>query len=306
MQEKNWHMSGLIGAATAKRELNDLCRELISREIETGRLRRPSSLRRLRRWVAKQVVQRVGLRGENLRMRWRQAALAAILMSGLVLYSGTEAKAAISFEEQVLSPAINAGFNSKPAFADIDRDGDLDVFIGDFFGNISYFKNMNTAPVFAGTPAISGTGAVGHVLNLASIAATDPDVGETVTLSYQWKANGVNIASATSATYTITMAEASKGITCTITASDGNGGTVSATTAGISVKKPGDIVDPIGVVDTADALRALRIAAGIISTTPAYLESLDVAPLVNNVPNPDGKIDLGDVVVILRKAAGLW
>jgi hypothetical protein len=35
------------------------------------------------------------------------------------------------------------------------------------------------------------------------------------------------------------------------------------------------------------------------------LEHGDVAPLVNGQRKPDGKIDLSDVVAILRKAVGL-
>jgi len=30
-----------------------------------------------------------------------------------------------------------------------------------------------------------------------------------------------------------------------------------------------------------------------------------VAPLVNGVPQPDGKLDVGDVLLILRKVVGL-
>jgi hypothetical protein len=54
-----------------------------------------------------------------------------------------------------------------------------------------------------------------------------------------------------------------------------------------------------------DALKALRIAAGLDIPTPADLAHGDVAPLVNGLRQPDGKIDLADVVAILKKAAGL-
>ena len=45
----------------------------------------------------------------------------------------------------------NAG--EKNAFVDIDNDGDLDVFAGDFSGNTRFFKNTGTAtnPAFAAT-----------------------------------------------------------------------------------------------------------------------------------------------------------
>ena len=60
-----------------------------------------------------------------------------------------------------------------------------------------------------------------------------------------------------------------------------------------------------GNVDIADAIYALRISAGLMPPTPNDLSHGDVAPLVNGVPQPDGKIDIGDVVVIMRKAVGL-
>jgi hypothetical protein len=60
-----------------------------------------------------------------------------------------------------------------------------------------------------------------------------------------------------------------------------------------------------GAVNATDALKALRIAAGIDTPSVDDLEHGDVAPLVNGQRKPDGKIDLSDVVAILRKAVGL-
>ncbi len=63
----------------------------------------------------------------------------------------------------------------------------------------------------------------------------------------------------------------------------------------------GDL-DGNGVTDSVDALLALRIAVGAISSNSTEFLHGDVSPLVNGVPQPDGKIDVGDVVLILRKA----
>jgi len=45
---------------------------------------------------------------------------------------------------------IDVGDNSKPVLADLDKDGDLDVVIGEYAGNVNYYKNTGTAsaPVF--------------------------------------------------------------------------------------------------------------------------------------------------------------
>ena len=46
--------------------------------------------------------------------------------------------------------AYDEGFEAKLAFADIDNDGDLDVFIGDDYGAVRYYRNDGTAssPLF--------------------------------------------------------------------------------------------------------------------------------------------------------------
>ena len=54
-----------------------------------------------------------------------------------------------------------------------------------------------------------------------------------------------------------------------------------------------------------DVTIALRIAAGIDPQQAPDLVHADVAPLMNGMPQPDGKIDIDDVVMILRKADGL-
>ena len=45
----------------------------------------------------------------------------------------------------------NVGFYANPSFADLDRDGDLDAFIGDNLGNTKYFENTGSlvSPAFS-------------------------------------------------------------------------------------------------------------------------------------------------------------
>ena len=58
-------------------------------------------------------------------------------------------------------------------------------------------------------------------------------------------------------------------------------------------------------VTTNDAYTALLLAAGIVPVTPGDLAHGDCAPLVGGRPQPNGVIDIGDAVVILRKALGI-
>ena len=60
-----------------------------------------------------------------------------------------------------------------------------------------------------------------------------------------------------------------------------------------------------GMVDTRDLLLALRILNGQYIPTQQEQNRWDVAPLVNGVPVPDKKNDLGDYLVLQRKVLGL-
>jgi len=50
-----------------------------------------------------------------------------------------------------------------------------------------------------------------------------------------------------------------------------------------------------------DALRALRVAVGLEPVTQEILTRSDLAPVINGVSMPDGKIDIGDAIAILMK-----
>jgi cytochrome c peroxidase len=84
----------------------------------------------------------------------------------------------------------------------------------------------------------------------------------------------------------------------TVTASDLTGN-VATRTASIVVFADG-IFNGTRIPDISDALRALRIAVGLIAPTAADLLHGDVAPL----GAPDGKVDISDALIILRNVVG--
>jgi hypothetical protein len=57
--------------------------------------------------------------------------------------------------------------------------------------------------------------------------------------------------------------------------------------------------------DVTDAVKALRIAVGLVDASTEDLFHGDVSPLVDGVPAPDGAITADDALVILRKVVGL-
>ena len=71
---------------------------------------------------------------------------------------------------------------------------------------------------------------------------------------------------------------------------------------------PDGIIDPAnisGVLQLGDVLLALTAAMGDVTLSPAQIKQVDASPVLVGVPQPDGKIDLGDVVVMLRRLVKL-
>jgi hypothetical protein len=73
--------------------------------------------------------------------------------------------------------------------------------------------------------------------------------------------------------------------------------------ASIPLTADGDL-NGDNVVDATDVLIATRIILGIIPVMPEQQLHMDVAPLKDGIPTPDGKINAADLLLILRKAIG--
>ena len=65
-----------------RRELQLICNDAIDWELEQGRLRRPCSVRNLRRWLRREVIKREGLSAG--RQRLMKAAAIILLISGMI------------------------------------------------------------------------------------------------------------------------------------------------------------------------------------------------------------------------------
>jgi hypothetical protein len=141
-----------------------------------------------------------------------------------------------------------------------------------------------------GTVTLSGPAPAGGVaISLSSSVPSAAGVPALVTVPV----------GSTSATFTITTYAVAGPTPVTISANWG-----SILTAALTVN-PADGDFYGDGVKVEDALKALRIAAGLDTPTAIDFAHGDVAPLVNSRSHPDGKIDINDVVVILRKAARL-
>jgi hypothetical protein len=93
----------------------------------------------------------------------------------------------------------------------------------------------------------------------------------------------------------------------TVRATDTSGNVAIATVTIIyenpAAPDPSPVTSPRYTIN--DALQALMIALGKTTSTSYQLARLDVAPLINGVSTPNGRVDTNDVIGILRMAVGL-
>lgn len=138
--------------ARKKRQLKRLSSELQER-LEQGVLDA----------VTEKLIQRVKQLYELLKQRITAYELRSALGAMAVLFGlGFSPKAqAQSFDTAVANPfnILPPALISAPAFADLDGDGDLDMMVGEEYGNIKYYENIgsDTAANFA-APVLSPFG----------------------------------------------------------------------------------------------------------------------------------------------------
>ena len=91
----------------------------------------------------------------------------------------------------------------------------------------------------------------------------------------------------------------------TVQATAADGATSVAQRNLVRIERIAGDLDGNGSADIQDAARLLRISLGAEPADAQALTHGDVAPLVHGVPQPDGVIDVGDLLVLLRKIVGL-
>ncbi|GFO56428.1 hypothetical protein GMSM_34350 [Geomonas sp. Red276] len=164
--------------------------------------------------------------------------------------------------------------------------------------------DTSTVPTLPGSPVL---GVISAANGEAVVAFTAPDFdGGSWVTGYTVTANPGNI-TATGSGNRITVTGLTNGTayTFTVRASNraGTGG-ASAVSAPYTPYPNGDL-NGDGAVDLADVLLAMKLAVGGAPTSAVHLARGDVGPLAAGKPRCDGRIDVGDVTVLLRKTVGL-
>jgi hypothetical protein len=219
---------------------------------------------------------------------------AASIASGTIRIGGNDdfaniRVAAAAIFDKVLSNAEIDGINTAKTTQAIYDLGpvwlvdDLDAFAADYMNNADRTAITGTAdnaddpsgwvfgasapavpPANTVAPVASGTPTTGQVLSVTDGTWTgDP----TITFTYQWQRNGVNIGSATANTYTLVEADEGNPIRCVVTGTN-SGGNSSANSNAITVlDEPANSVAP-AVTGTPTVGETLSCSTGTWSNSP--------------------------------------
>jgi cytochrome c peroxidase len=155
-----------------------------------------------------------------------------------------------------------------------------------------------TPPALTLNPVTTPARATGQTLT----GTVEPGITPVVTVSTTATVGPVVVFGATWSCQLSGLAGGANDVTVKATDPAGN---VTARTATVTVIVADGNFKGTGSADLSDALKALRIAVGLIQPTANDMLHGDVAPLVNGVPAPDGRIDTADALLILRKVVGL-
>ncbi len=204
------------------------------------------------------------------------------------------AVADITANKLVYTPALNANGNAAASLK-------YKVFDGTVLSTSDYTLSVNLTAVNdapTGSLSISGTATQGQTLTAVSTLADADGLG---TLTYQWKADGINLSGATSTTLTLAQAQVSKLISVVASYTDGQGTaesvTSAATTAVVNVNDAPTAADAslTGTEDTA-------LTIGLSSFGFADVDSGDTLSSVKITTLPTaGKLQLNGTDVTLNQ-----
>jgi chitinase len=160
--------------------------------------------------------------------------------------------------------------------------------------------NDSIAPVVSINPVAAPSTATSQAV---SGSVSDNDAVASVTV--QAGSGAAVAASITGGTWSFPLTGLAVGNNLVTVRATDRAGNSSQATATIVVQAVVAPTDPVpAALSIVDAQLALQLASSRLTPTSAQLQRLDVAPYVSNRSVPNGKIDTGDVVVILLKLVG--
>lgn len=176
-------------------------------------------------------------------------------------------------------------------------------------GNISaVFGTPQTVVVDTTSPAISFSPTTSPtILTSQTLTGTVSDNLPGVTVTVQVGATAPVLATITGPDWVYPVTSLAVGSnTIIVTATDVAGNMAAAPASMITYFYPG-AVNTDGTITVNDALKLLNFVLGLDTPTAEQFIRSDVAPIdmTTHQPKPDGKLDIDDVIVMLRRAVGL-
>ncbi len=153
-------MTSLKQQLDTQHHLTALCGAAIQQQIARGSAQ-ASQLRQRRRHLLKALHKRLPKASIHSAEKILHSALMVLALWGFggLAMPGT-AQATATFEHVMLE-GFKADYSARPAFADIDNDGDLDAFVGASDGTVKFFRNTGTAAAPAFAADVAGNPLVG-------------------------------------------------------------------------------------------------------------------------------------------------
>jgi len=174
----------------------------------------------------------------------------------------------------------------------------------DAAGNVSQSTNLVTVAIDLIAPNSALTSPVNSSV-LSGIVTVNANATDNVAVTeVEFYCNGVLIYAGNLSPYSFnwdTRSVANGGYTLVAKAYDNAGNSTQSSAVAVSVNNYLPITTEYNL---SDALLALQIGSGKVVPTAPQVSHLDVAPVVNGRPEPDGEVNTGDAIVILSKVAG--
>jgi len=180
----------------------------------------------------------------------------------------------------------------------------LTVRAYDAAGNVNQSTNSVTVVIDVIGPDLALTSPVNSSV-LSGIVTVNASASDNVAVTeIEYYCNGILIYAGNLSPYSFnwdTRSVANGGYTLVAKAYDNAGNSTQSSAVAVSVNNYLPITTEYNL---SDALLALQIGSGKVVPTAPQVSHLDVAPVVNGRPEPDGEVNTGDAIVILSKVAG--
>ncbi len=202
--------------------------------------------------------------------------------------------------------AVMSGATFSTAVTLVNGMNTIDVKATDLAGNASSGKRTVTFDPTLPSVSITSPGhdiAVSQPTITITGTVTDSLTPATAVMSVDGVISALTL---TAGSFSSTISFAAEGTHVVIVTATDEAGNSASAQRNIVYAKLGDTNDS-GTVDLSDVIIALKHALGMeLITDPVMLRRCDVAPLgPDGKPAPDGKVDIGDVIIMMRKIVGL-